>query len=212
MADIAKKAGIAEGTLYLYFENKNDLLNEVAVNWSEQYLKTATEELVSSHGIEKKVEVIVRNQLTFMFSQPDLYFMFLREIRTNQDYRHSKLRRYNKRYTDLFKLIITPAGALKPELLDHINLLRDVVYGSIEHVGWRYVVRGEIDESRIPEISKQLTQLIMKVIDLPEEAASSSPARDHKPSRTRKAPPGDTAHTDARLSKIERLLGLPTPD
>ncbi len=186
MAEIAKQAGVAEGTLYLYFENKKDLLNEVAISWSAQYLDQVTQELIGCHGLEEKIEAIVRNQLQFMFLQPELYFMFFREIRANPEYPKSKLRTYNKHYTNLFKRAIAPDGSRDPAQAAHINLLRDIVYGSIEHVGWRYLIRGEADQSKIPALSREVTRLLLKIIDRPESA--------------------DDTHT--RLSKIEQMLGI----
>jgi len=188
MAEIAKQAGVAEGTLYLYFENKKDLLNEVAISWSAQYLDLVTKELVGCHGIEEKIEAIVKNQLKFMFSQPELYFMFFREIRTSQEYPTSKLRNYNKRYTNLFKISIAPDGPRDAAEAARLNFLRDIVYGGIEHVGWRYLIKNEADDSRIPEIARELTQLLMRIIDLPDQADDTS----------------------SRLYKIEQMLGIST--
>lgn len=38
IADVAKKAGVAVGTVYLYFKNKNELLFAVQGGWEEKYV------------------------------------------------------------------------------------------------------------------------------------------------------------------------------
>src|SRR5947209_14463294 len=38
IADVARKAGVAVGTVYLYFKNKNDLLFAVKGDWDEEII------------------------------------------------------------------------------------------------------------------------------------------------------------------------------
>ncbi|MDQ6693254.1 MAG: TetR/AcrR family transcriptional regulator [Chloroflexota bacterium] len=46
MAEVAKKAGVAVGTVYLYFKNKKELLNAVKDNWQVELLRA-----MSAHEI-----------------------------------------------------------------------------------------------------------------------------------------------------------------
>src|SRR2546423_1327806 len=39
IADVARKAGVAVGTVYLYFKNKTELLYAVKGDWEMEYLK-----------------------------------------------------------------------------------------------------------------------------------------------------------------------------
>lgn len=43
IADVAKKAGVAVGTVYLYFKNKPELLDAVCGNWETQFVKYMTD-------------------------------------------------------------------------------------------------------------------------------------------------------------------------
>jgi len=43
IADVAKKAGVAVGTVYLYFKNKNELLFAVQGGWEENYVAYITQ-------------------------------------------------------------------------------------------------------------------------------------------------------------------------
>src|SRR5690242_12316740 len=43
IADVAKKAGVAVGTVYLYFKNKNELLFAVQGGWEEKYVAYITQ-------------------------------------------------------------------------------------------------------------------------------------------------------------------------
>src|SRR3954468_7985272 len=42
MAHVAKQAGVAVGTVYLYFKNKNDLLVAVKDGWEEEVIRALT--------------------------------------------------------------------------------------------------------------------------------------------------------------------------
>jgi TetR/AcrR family fatty acid metabolism transcriptional regulator len=44
MAHVAKRAGVAVGTVYLYFKNKNDLLAAVKSDWEEEILRSLSRE------------------------------------------------------------------------------------------------------------------------------------------------------------------------
>ncbi len=57
MADVAKAAGLATGTLYIYFKNKEVLINELFLS-----LKTAkTHRLLSAYNVKDSFEVNFRN-------------------------------------------------------------------------------------------------------------------------------------------------------
>src|SRR3954447_13206995 len=43
IADVAKKAGVAVGTVYLYFKNKPELLDAVCGNWETQFVQYMAE-------------------------------------------------------------------------------------------------------------------------------------------------------------------------
>src|SRR4030088_1142098 len=58
MSEIAERAGIVEGTLYRYFENRRDLLTKVADDWFEEVLATDSG-LASIHGTSSKLRHLI---------------------------------------------------------------------------------------------------------------------------------------------------------
>ena len=56
IAEIAKLAGVAEGTVYLYFENKNALLLAVAAEFYDRLTRDAAEGISDLPAVEKYLE------------------------------------------------------------------------------------------------------------------------------------------------------------
>lgn len=51
--DIVKAAGIARGTFYLYFKDKSDLLEQIIMYKSTEYMKTVLQDTISSLLLQK---------------------------------------------------------------------------------------------------------------------------------------------------------------
>lgn len=97
MSKVASRVGIAKGTLYLYFDNKEDLI-ESAIQISLEPLVMAQEELIESDlSPDKKLERIVEVHLDF-FEKHKSYFRVL--IYEHQRSQEPKKRFPKKRFID----------------------------------------------------------------------------------------------------------------
>jgi AcrR family transcriptional regulator len=76
---IAKEAGIATGTLYLYFESKNDLLNKLYFEVKKHLAEGLTEGLSSDATIEEGLELVWRQMLNHLLSYP-VEFAFMEQF------------------------------------------------------------------------------------------------------------------------------------
>jgi AcrR family transcriptional regulator len=128
MSEIAEQAGIVEGSLYRYFENKRDLLTKVVDDWFEEVLSTDSG---------------------------------LASIRRDPDYRHSRSFQLNRRFTaevsEVFESAMA-AGEFRRDV--SVTLLRDMVFGCIEHSTWKFL-RGEGDFA-IDEVADGIATLIVR--------------------------------------------------
>ncbi len=62
MQDIARDAGIAVGTLYLYFKNKNEILIAVGDGYAQQHRADATKILRSAKPVPDKLKAYLLNR------------------------------------------------------------------------------------------------------------------------------------------------------
>jgi TetR/AcrR family fatty acid metabolism transcriptional regulator len=72
VSEIAKAAGVADGTIYLYFKNKDDVLVSIFEDRITKLLAFLRAEIEKAEGIEDKVRVVVELQLGLLEEQRDL--------------------------------------------------------------------------------------------------------------------------------------------
>lgn len=160
MSEIAEQAGIVEGSLYRYFENKRDLLTKVVDDWFEEVLSTDSG-LASIRGTWNRLRHLTWRALMAIRSQPALSRYMLLEIRRDPDYRHSRSFKLNRRFTaevsEVFESAMA-AGEFRRDV--SVSLLRDMVFGCIEHSTWKFL-RGEGDFA-IDEVADGIATLIVR--------------------------------------------------
>jgi TetR/AcrR family transcriptional regulator, fatty acid metabolism regulator protein len=78
---IARRAGVADGTIYLYFQNKEDILVSIFDNAMEGFIHTGRRELASTDGCRAKLSRIIRLHLESLGENHDLAVIFQVELR-----------------------------------------------------------------------------------------------------------------------------------
>ena len=72
VSDVAKAAGVADGTIYLYFKSKDELLLSLFEDRVEKLLSYMREELPKLHGPQAKLRRIIELQLGLLEGERDL--------------------------------------------------------------------------------------------------------------------------------------------
>lgn len=81
VSDVAKAAGVADGTIYLYFEGKEDLLISIFREQSGVFLAGLRRELDGVAGSEAKIRTIVEYHFRTMGSDRSLAVVLQVELR-----------------------------------------------------------------------------------------------------------------------------------
>jgi len=71
--EIARKAGVSEGTIYNYFESKGDLAYKLFVRYMDEFRDVLSEKTSSVTGPEVKLSAAVRAFFGFAEDEPDAY-------------------------------------------------------------------------------------------------------------------------------------------
>ncbi len=71
--DIARKAGVSEGTIYNYFHSKEDLAHRLFVLYMDMFRDKLTESFGSAHEPEEKLSTMVAAFFEFADKKPDAY-------------------------------------------------------------------------------------------------------------------------------------------
>ena len=173
MAAIAERAGVVEGTIYKYFENKRDLLGRVLANWYEGMLADQAEQLAGILGTRNQLRFVIWRHLATIAGHPALCRLFFREVRSDADYQTSTLHDLNRGYTRFATQILKAgiaSGELRPDL--PVRLVRDMIYGTIEHTTFDFLSgRGVF----VPEdLADELVDLVLGGC-LAQPAAAAEP-------------------------------------
>jgi hypothetical protein len=97
--------------------------------------------------------MLVAKHLRSVKQYPLLCRLMFREVRSEEDYPGSSLHAQNRRYTQLL-IDVLKQGVASGELRSDVPtpLLRDMVYGGIEHHAWNFLCgRGGLDPDRIAD-------------------------------------------------------------
>ena len=81
VADIAKEAGIADGTVYLYFKSKDEVLHSVFDRAMEEFIAEGRREIAEIERADKRLERIARLHLEKLGADRDLAVVFQVELR-----------------------------------------------------------------------------------------------------------------------------------
>jgi TetR/AcrR family fatty acid metabolism transcriptional regulator len=81
VSEIARRADVADGTIYLYFRNKEDILVSLFDEVMLEHLEKAREELASVTGAPARLRAIAEHHLRAMGGNRDLAVVFQVELR-----------------------------------------------------------------------------------------------------------------------------------
>jgi AcrR family transcriptional regulator len=79
MSKIAKKAKISPSTIYVYFENKEDMINKLYVTVKQKMSQMILRDINESNPIKAGLEVILKNYITFAVEYKE-YFLFIEQF------------------------------------------------------------------------------------------------------------------------------------
>ncbi len=98
ISEIAKEAGVADGTIYLYFHNKYDILTSIFEREMGRIVTRVKEELAAIEDPPKKLERYAFLHLNLVEEYRELAELFQLELRQSykfmKDYRHRKFAEY----------------------------------------------------------------------------------------------------------------------
>jgi TetR/AcrR family transcriptional regulator, fatty acid metabolism regulator protein len=188
ISDIAERAGIVEGSIYRFFENKRDLLIRMVERWYEDMLARDEKQFGSTTGTWNRIRLIVHHHLSTIRDEPALSRLVFQELRPDREYRRTRVFQLNQQYTQRIIEIVKAAAASGEFRSDTPpSLVRDMIFGAVEHRTWAFL-RNEGDFN-LDETADGITEIIYRGL-----AATQS---------------SDESGTMARLEKaVERLETL----
>lgn len=145
VAQIARKAGVADGTIYLYFENKEDILLQFFSYKTRQIFDQFQKEVDKVDSAEDKLRNLVRSHLKEFQGNMDMAIVFQAETRQIQQAEAIKthIRDISRKYRELVGEIVEEGqreGCMRKDL--YIGLVKTYITGAVEEVINSWVQAG----------------------------------------------------------------------
>ncbi|MCP5380435.1 MAG: TetR family transcriptional regulator [Novosphingobium sp.] len=192
VAEVARRAGVVEGTVYHYFETKRDLYVAVAEGWYKRVLDGMAP-ATRRGGVRAALREVIHRELLIIRASPAVVRFILMEVRPHPDYRHSRLFAMSREFTSEITRILTD-GMASGELAEHLPMreARDMIFGGIEHRTWAFLRdEGDFDAERAADA---ISHIVYNGLRNTSEGAAGE-GHDALPERV------------ARLERVVALLG-----
>jgi len=174
VADVAKKAGVADGTIYLYFRNKEDILVSLFDEVMAEHVAAARADLANVEGAAAGLRVIAERHLTLLGENRDLAVVFQVELRQSTKFMERFTASWLQDYFSTLTEVLEAgqrSGELRAEL--SVKLVVKAFFGALDELVTSWIL-GKRDY--------HLAQLAGPVVDLfLRGAAAPQAARRERP-------------------------------
>jgi TetR/AcrR family fatty acid metabolism transcriptional regulator len=171
VAQIAKEAGVADGTIYLYFKNKNDILVQFFSYRAKQVFVSFREAVDEAETSAAKLRNLVRRHLAEFQRDKDGAVVYQVETHQNSRLAEAQIKEMSKMYRDLISEIVEQGqqeGTIRRDL--YVGLVKRFIIGAMDEVinTWLHS-DGEYD---LVSMADPLVELFLKGIGHSDQAGS----------------------------------------
>ncbi|WP_416151431.1 TetR/AcrR family transcriptional regulator [Salipaludibacillus sp. HK11] len=142
VSKIAKEAGVADGTIYLYFKNKEDILISLFEEKMGNFVEIIKDKLTDERSTERKLLILIEMHFKQLEMDHDLAIVTQLELRqSNISLRH-KVNEVLKGYLSLIDSVLKEGieTGIFAEDLD-LRMARQIIFGAIDEVVTNWVMK-----------------------------------------------------------------------
>jgi len=135
VAQIAREAGVADGTIYLYFKNKDDILVQFFSYRTKQVFERFRAEVNKSDNSLDKLRNLIRRHLTEFQRDRDMAVVYQVEMHQNSRLAEAQIREMSQMYQDLVLDIVETGqqeGRIRKDL--YVGLVKRFILGGVDEV------------------------------------------------------------------------------
>jgi TetR/AcrR family fatty acid metabolism transcriptional regulator len=135
VSDIAQRAGVADGTIYLYFKSKDQILMAAISNAFGAFLDLARTEVKSTSEPRDQLRRLALLHLTSLGSNRNLAIVFQTELRQSARFLAQFSQHQLKQYFDLIREVVRAGqeqGVFRKDLSDKI--VANCFFGSLDEM------------------------------------------------------------------------------
>jgi len=161
VAEIARAAGVADGTIYLYFKNKDDVLTSLFEDRIARLLPLLREEVERTAGAQQRVRRIVEFQLGLLEGERDLAEVITVNLRQST----RLLKQYaTKRFLEYLDLMahVVAEGQRAGEIRDDVSprIMARAIFGAMDGIAMTWAL-GSAEAGGLKRAASQLADVLI---------------------------------------------------
>jgi TetR/AcrR family transcriptional regulator, fatty acid metabolism regulator protein len=166
ISQIAREAGVADGTIYLYFKNKKDILSHFFNHTTRQVFERFREAVDQKEFAEDKLRALIQTHLSEFQMYRDLAVVFQREALLARHVNEEDIKAITRMYLDILDEIIR-IGQKENTIRKSIprGLVKRFILGAVNEVINTWVLSDE---------KQDLTKMADPLVDLCFEGIGTS--------------------------------------
>jgi TetR/AcrR family fatty acid metabolism transcriptional regulator len=141
VSDIAREAGIASGTIYLYFKTKDEILVTLFREKMAAFVKALRTEIAREHDPEAKIRRLVRLHFEVLEASPDMAEVVQVELRQGQKFFRGASAHEISAYFELIGSILhegVAGGVFRRDL--PVKVATKMLFGAMDQVTTSWVL------------------------------------------------------------------------
>lgn len=135
ISQIAREAGVADGTIYLYFKNKDDILVNFFNYKTKLVFAKFREEVENADNAVEKLRSLVTRHLEEFQRDKNMAVVYQAETHRNNRMAESQIKEMAKMYMDIVSDIVEQGqqeGVMRKDL--YIGLVKRFILGAVDEV------------------------------------------------------------------------------
>ena len=164
IAQIAKEAGVADGTIYIYFENKDDILISLFEEQMKAVLDNMTLQLTKIDDPAEKLEIFASTHLDLIENHKDMAEIIQVELRQSGKFMKEYKNERFLEYLDIIGDIISEGqkrGLFRKDVIP--GVAKRAFFGALDEVS-RFWVLSSRKQYDIRTVAKQISGFFLNGI------------------------------------------------
>jgi TetR/AcrR family fatty acid metabolism transcriptional regulator len=174
VSEIAKEANVADGTIYLYFKNKDDILISLFEEEFGKVVRDMRAALAQEKDALQKIKRFAITHLSIVSKHPHLAEVMGVEVRQSTKFMKEYVNQPFIEYLNLIRSVVTEGqekGLLRKDLTP--GVMKRALFGALDEMA-RYWVLSTKKKHSIDEAALQISDIFIRGM-MTEEARKTCP-------------------------------------
>jgi TetR/AcrR family fatty acid metabolism transcriptional regulator len=174
VSDVAKKAGVADGTIYLYFRGKEDILVRLFDEVMSEHVSKAREAVHALSSAPDRLLAIAERHLAVLGENRDLAAVFQVELRQSTRFMERFTASWLRDYFELLDEVFEQGqrdGTLRPEV--NRKVAAKMLFGALDETVTSWLLSEK--KYRLEDLAAPVVDLFLRGAAAPHEAPGRRP-------------------------------------